>query len=116
MSLLDAATLAALVAIDESAMIDTATVKSYTSTTSGGVVTETESSSTDVPCYFWTLSGDQFDGDQARELGKHRMAIPKDTAIAQNSRVVYGGRTYIIKYLFPLNGYSTSRLLGLEER
>jgi hypothetical protein len=116
MPLIPAATLASLVALDESAMIDPVTITTVTRVDDGGgSYTETTSTSTTTG-YFWTVSGDELDGDQVREVGKHRLAIPKATPITGSSRITVNGKTYTIKYLFPLHGYSTSRMIGLEDQ
>jgi hypothetical protein len=115
MTLIDAATLASLVVLDESAMIDVVTIRTVTQVPDGGGgYTETETTAT-TKGYFWTVSGDELDAVQVREVGHHRVAIPKATAVVGTSRITVGGKSYLIKYLFPLHGYSTSRVLGLED-
>lgn len=96
-------------------MIDAVTITAVTRVSDGGgAYIETTSTSTTTG-YFWTLNGDQLDGDQVREVGRHRLAIPKATSISGASRVTVNGTTYAIKYVFPLHAYSTSRMLGLED-
>lgn len=115
MSLLSAATIASLVALDESAMIDTVTITAVTQVSDGGGAHTETTSTTSTVGYFWTLNGDQLDGDQVREVGRHRLAIPKATSISGANRVTVNGNIYAIKYVFPLHAYSTSRMLGLAE-
>lgn len=115
MILIDAATIASLVQLDESAMIDPVTIRTVTQIPDGGGgSTETEATTT-TKGYFWTISGDELDAVQVREVGRHRLAIPKATTITGTARITVGGASYLVKYLFPLHGYSTSRVLGLEE-
>ncbi len=115
MSLLDAATLAGLTTLDESAMIDPVTITTVTRVSDGGGgYTETTSTAATVG-YFWTVTGDELDAVQVREVGHHRLAIPKAATISGTSRITVNSKSYLIKYLFPLHGYSTSRMIGLED-
>lgn len=115
MALLDTATIAALTAIDESAMLDTITITDVTRVSDGGgAYTETTATRTTTG-YFWTVSGDEAGEDQVRQQGKHRVAIPKTVLIDGVDRIAVNGTAYRIIYRFPLHSYSTSRILGLEE-
>lgn len=115
MTLLSTATIAALVAIDESAMGDTVTITDVTRVSDGGgAYTETTATRTTTG-YFWTLSGKQAGEDQARQFGAHRVTIPKTISIDGVDYITVNSAVYRIVYRFPLHGYSTSRMLGLEE-
>lgn len=113
--LIDAATIADLIALDESAMVETITLTSVTRTPDGGGgYTETPSSTTTTG-YFWSVSGDEAGEQQIKARGKHRIAIPRDVVVAPTSTVTIGGTTYAIKYVFPVHSYDTSRIIGLED-
>lgn len=116
MSILSAADLADLQAIDESAMPDTCTLTTVTRVSDGaGAYTETTSTSTSA-CRFWSVTGAETAGDVVRALGSHRLALPLATTVpAQEDRVTVRGKVYQVKYIFPRTGHSTSTVLGLEE-
>ena len=116
MSLIPASVIAYLTEnVDEAAMNDTATITTVTRVDDGGgSYTETTTTVTS-PCYLWTLTGDETDGDQVRALGRHRIALPKTVTVAQTGRITVSGRAYQVMYVFPLTGYSTSRIIGLED-
>lgn len=117
MTLIDAATIADLTAIDESAMNEQFTITDVTTVDDGaGSFTPSESTRT-TKGYLWTLRGDEAGADQVRALGQHRLCIPRTTIVAATAKItqVSTGRVFSVKYPFPVTAYSTSLMLGLEE-
>lgn len=117
--LLSAADIAELTAIDESAMNESFTITDVTLVSDGaGSSTEQESTRT-VVGYLWSASGSEAGEDQVKALGSHRLAIPKTTAaVAPTARITQQstGKVFNIVYVFPITSYSTSLMLGLEDR
>lgn len=117
MTLLDAATIADLTTLDESAMNETFTV-TYTTSVSDGAGGSTESVTTaTTPGYLWSVSGDEAGIDQIRAQGRHRIAVPKTLSVPATARItqVATGKVFNVKYPFPVSAYSTSRIIGLED-
>lgn len=117
MTLIDAATIADLTALDQSAMNENWTVTTVTRIDDGaGSYTETTTTVT-VAGYLWTAGGDEAGEDQIRARGAHRLAIPKGTVVNATSRItqVTTGKVFDVVYVFPLTAYSTSLMLGLKD-
>lgn len=115
--LIDAATIADLTDLDESAMNETFTITNVTQVSDGaGSTTETTTTST-VQGYMWSLSGDEAGEDQVKATGKHRIALPKTTTVTAMDRIAQQstGKVYQVKYPFPVTSYSTSLILGVED-
>jgi hypothetical protein len=114
-SLIDAATMADLTALDESAQEETVTITTVQRTSDGGGgYTETT-----VNAYttgmLWSVSGDEAGEAQIRAQGRHRLAIPKTVTVSSTATITVRGKRYAVKYPFPVTYYSTSRILGLED-
>jgi hypothetical protein len=115
--LLTAADIAGLTTIDLSAMNEAWTITDVTFVPdSGGSTTTTEATRATVG-YFWSVSGDEAGADQIRARGRHRLAIPKTVAVEPTAKMTQAstGKVFQIKYVFPVSGYSTSLILGLED-
>jgi hypothetical protein len=116
-SLIPANTIADLTDLDESAMNETFTV-TYTTSVSDGAGGSTESTTTaSTPGYLWSVSGDEAGTDQVKAQGRHRIAVPKTLSVQATARItqVATGKVFAIKYPFPVNAYSTSLILGVED-
>ncbi len=117
MSLIPAATIASLSALDQSAMNETFTVTTVTKISDGaGSYTET-TTTVNTPGYLWSASGDEAGTDQVKAQGRHRIAVPKALNVPATARMtqVATGRIYNIKYVFPVTNYSTSLIIGVED-
>jgi hypothetical protein len=115
MSLLSAADLADLYALDASAMPDTATITTVTQVDDGGGSYTTPDTSATSPCRLVAASGDEAGEDQVRERGSYRLYLPRATTIAATSTVTVAGRTFHVVWTPPVTTYSTSRVVGLED-
>ena len=117
MTLIDAATIAELTALDESAMNEAFTITTVTEVSDGaGGSTTVEATSTTIG-YLWTASGDEAGEDQVRAQGKHRVAVPKTLTVAPTATITQQstGKVFNVVYVFPVTNYSTSLILGLED-
>jgi len=117
MSLISAATIAALTTLDESAMNETFTV-TYTTSVSDGAGGSTESTTTaSTPGYLWSVSGDEAGTDQIKAQGRHRIAVPKTLSVPATARItqVATGKVFMVRYPFPVGSYSTSLIIGVED-
>lgn len=116
MTLLSAADIADLTALDVSAMNESWTVTTVTKVYSGGVYTETTTTVT-VVGYLWSASGDESGEDQIRARGTHRIALPKNTLVNATSRItqVSTGKVFDVVYPFPVTAYSTSLIVGVKD-
>lgn len=115
MTLLSAADIADLTALDVSGMPDTCTITTTVSIDDGGGgQTETTSTATSI-CRFVYRTGREVTGDQLREQGDYLLYLPKATVIANTARVTFGTRTFIVIWTPPNTGYSTSRVVGLKD-
>lgn len=117
MTLLDAATIASLTALDESAMNEGWTITDVTLVDDGGG-SSTEQTSTRVAIgYLWSVSGDEAGADQIKARGTHRLALPKTVTVTPTARITQAstGTVFQVKYVFPVTAYSTSLILGLED-
>lgn len=115
--LIDAATIAELTDLEESAMNENFTVTTVTFVDDGaGSTTETTSTATSIG-YMWSVNGDEAGEDQVKATGKHRIALPKTITIAATARITQDstGKVYQVKYPFPITAYSTSLIIGLED-
>lgn len=114
--LLDAATMAELRAINESAMEQNAITITDVALVSDGAGSSTEQTTTRVVNGdFWTVSGDEAGEDQIRVKGKYRCEVPVTVAVSATARITYRGVTYAVKFPFPIGTYDTSRIIGLED-
>lgn len=115
MTLLSAADIADLTALDVSGMPDSCTIATTViGDDGGGGQTETTSTATSI-CRFVPRTGREVSGDQLREQGDYLLYLPKATVIANTARVTFGGKVYQVVWS-PLNtGYSTSRVVGLKD-
>jgi hypothetical protein len=111
------ATLHGLLLLDEKAMKETFTVTDvvYGDDGGGGQV-ETVTTRT-TKGYMYSQTGDEVDGDQMRSLGKHRIHVPVAFEVSATARITRDstGRVYEVKYVFPLDTYPTSRMIGAED-
>lgn len=114
--LIDANTIAELTTIDESAMNDTCTLTGVITTDDGGGGSSETTTTTTVPCYFVAGSGDELDGDRAAQVGRHTFYLPKTTNVVGVDRITYKGVVYRVVFTPPITGYSTSRIVGVNER
>lgn len=115
MSLIDAATIAELTALDESAQEETVTITTPAWASDGGGGSTETTTTTTTQGMFWSVSGDEAGENQIKAMGRHRVAIPKTLTVSPTARVTVRGKTYEIKYVFPVTYYSTSLILGLED-
>lgn len=117
MTLLDAATIADLTALDESAMNETLTITDTTFVSDGGGGTTTTTATRTTVGYVWSVSGREAGEDQVKAMGAHRVAIPKTVAISPTAKITQQstGKVYNVVYPFPITGYSTSRIIGVED-
>jgi hypothetical protein len=116
-TLLDAATIADLTALDESAMNESWVITTVTRVSDGaGSYTETTTTAT-VLGYFWSATGDETGEDQIRARGIHRIALPKGTIVNATSRItqVTTGKVFDVVYPFPVTAYSTSLIVGVKD-
>ncbi len=116
MSLIDAATIAELTALDVSAMNESWSITTVTRVYSGGVYTETTATAT-VEGYLWSATGAETGADQIRARGTHRIALPKGTMVNATSKItqVSTGKVFDVVYPFPVTAYSTSLIVGLKD-
>jgi hypothetical protein len=117
MTLIDAATMNALTALDVSAMNESWTITTVTRVDDGaGSYTETTSTAT-VLGYLWSATGDETGDDQIRARGQHRIALPKGTVVNATSRItqVATGKVFDVVYPFPVTAYSTSLIVGVRD-
>lgn len=115
MTLLSAADIADLTALDVSGMPDTCVITTTTQAPDGGGgYTETTTTAT-VACRFVARTGREISGDQLREQGDYFLYVPKATVAANTARVTFGGKVYQVVFTPPNTGYSTSRVLGLKD-
>lgn len=113
--LIDAATMAVLTALDESAMKEPVAIVVVTPVDDeAGSSTET-AVTTATTGLFWSVSGDEAGGDQIKAQGRHRLEVPKTLTVAPTSTITVNGKAYAVKYVFPVTYYSTSLLIGLED-
>jgi hypothetical protein len=118
MTLLSAATIATLTALDESAMPDTFVITTAALVNDGsGSSTPGTPVTTTTKGRLWSLSGDEAGDDQIRAQGQHRIAVPKAVTVSPTARItqVLTGIIYEVKYPFPLSAYSTSLIIGVED-
>lgn len=115
MTLLSAADIADLTALDVSGMPDTCVITTTTQVPDGGGgYTETTTTAT-VACRFVARAGGEVSGDQLREQGDYFLYVPKATAAANTARITYGGKVYQIIFTPPVGNWSTSKVLGLKD-
>jgi hypothetical protein len=115
MTLLSAADIADLTALDVSGMPDTCVITTTTiGTDAGGRQTETTSTATAI-CRFVPRTGREVSGDQLREQGDYFLYVPKATVIANTARVAFGGRVFQVIFTPPVGQWSTSRVVGLKD-
>jgi Phage head-tail joining protein len=115
MTLLSAADIADLTALDVSGMPDTCTITTTTQVPDGGGgQTETTTTATAI-CRFVARTGREISDAQLREQGDYLIYLPKATVIANTARVTFGARTFIVIWTPPNTGYSTSRVVGLKD-
>lgn len=115
MTLLSAADIADLTALDVSGMPDTCVITTTTQVPDGGGgQTETTSTATSI-CRFVARTGREVSGDQLREQGDYFLYVPKATVIANTARVTFGGRVFQVVFTPPVGAWSTSRVLGLKD-
>jgi hypothetical protein len=117
MTLLDAATIAALTALDESAMNEPFTITTVTPIDDGGGRSTETTTSTTTKGYLWSVSGDAAGADQVKARGQHRIAVPKTVTVPATARITQQstGRMFNVKYVFPVTAYSTSQIIGVED-
>ena len=115
--LIDAATMADLTDLDESAMNESFTLTHVTQVSDGGGSWTDSTTTTTVQGYMWSLSGDEAGDDQIKATGKHRIALPKTTTVNALDRITQQstGKVYQVKYPFPVTSYSTSLIVGVED-
>jgi hypothetical protein len=115
--LLTAADIAGLTAIDESAMNEVIVITDVTLVPDGGGGTTTTTATRTTVGYVWSATGRESGADQVKAMGSHRVAIPKDIPITATAKITQQstGKVYNVVYPFPLTGYSTSRIIGLED-
>jgi hypothetical protein len=115
--LIDAATIADLTALDESAMNEVFTITSIVRVSDGAGSSTTTTTTTNTIGYFWSVSGDEAGTDQIKAQGRHRVAFPKTVSVAPTAKItqVSTGKQFSVKYPFPVSAYSTSLIIGLED-
>jgi len=117
-ALISAATIAKLTQIDERAMNESFTITSVTRVDDGGGSSTETTSTVTTPGYMWSVSGDEAGADQIKARGRHRIAVPKDVSVLATARItqVATGRQFVVKYPFPISAYSTSLIVGVEDK
>jgi hypothetical protein len=80
----------------------------------GGSSTDTETTTTTTGL-FWTVTGDEAGEDQVKARGRHRIEVPKTLTVAATSKIIVRGKSYAVKYPFPVTYYSTALMIGLED-
>jgi hypothetical protein len=114
MTLLSAADIADLTALDVSGMPGTCTITNVViGDDGGGGQTETPSIATSI-CRFVEGKASERSGDQLRERGRHDFYLPKTTVLTITSRITYLGVVYIVVYAPPVDEYRTSRKVGVD--
>lgn len=114
MTLLSAADIAELAAIDVSAMNETWTITDQDVSDDGPQASTTRT----VVGYLSTVTGREAGEDQIRAFGSHRLYIPKSAAAVGATATitqVSTGRVFNVVYPYPVTAYSTSRVIGLED-
>lgn len=113
MSLLSAADIAGLTALDVSAMNETFTITDVDVSDDGP---QAETTRTTIG-YLWSLTGREAGADQIKATGAHRLAIPKTVAVDPTDTITQTstGKQFNVVYVFPVTAYSTSRVIGLED-
>jgi head-tail adaptor len=102
--------------VDEAAMPDTCSVLSTVEGPDGkGGIAKTVTRTDHVPCRFHAISGNEQVAYQVAQRGAYRITIPLRYPVSAASRILYKGRVYDVVWTPPLTGYSTSRLIGLNE-
>jgi hypothetical protein len=106
-----------LTARDESFMNETFTITDVVRIPQGGGTSAPQETTRTTVGYVWSASGDEAGADQIKAMGRHRAAIPKDVPISATAKITQQstGKVYQVVYAFPLTGYSTSRIVGLED-
>lgn len=117
MTLLSAADIADLTAFDESAMNEVIVITDVTLVPDGGGGTTTTTATRTTVGYVWSASGRETGADQIKAMGAHRVAIPKTVDISPTAQITQQstGKVYNVVYVFPITGYSTSRIIGVED-
>jgi hypothetical protein len=113
--LLDAATMADLTLLNESAMQEAVTITIVTPVDDGGGSSTDTETTTTTTGLFWTVSGDEAGEEQVKARGKHRIEVPKTLTVAPTSWVDVLGKSYDVKFVFPVTYYSTALQIGLED-
>jgi hypothetical protein len=111
------AVIAELTAFDESAMPDMFTI-TYTTFVSDGAGGSTETTTTaSTKGRLKSVTGDEAGTDQIRAQGRHRISVPKTSSVPATARITQDatGKEFMVKYPFPVHGYSTSLKLGVED-
>jgi SPP1 family predicted phage head-tail adaptor len=104
------------VKVDEAAMPDTCSLLSTVEAADGkGGIVKTVTRTDNVPCRFTSMSGNEQVAYQVAQRGAYRIHIPLRYTVSAASHILYKGRVYDVVWTPPLTGYSTSRLIGLNE-
>lgn len=119
MTILSASEVAELVAIDESTMTDTATIRRFTSVSDGmGGATDTWATVTTVKCriqaYTRITSLEQVTSDQMAVTADFVVFLPVGTDVRNTDKLVIGTRTFEVRHGVPHTWQTSLRVPVVE--
>lgn len=113
--LLPASLIAELTTLNETAMPDVVTITTRVQTSDGAGGFTASDVTTTTKGQLVPATGTEAGTDQVAERGTYRLYIPKSVSVSNTGSITVAGRQFAIKWTPPVTGYSTSRVLGLED-
>lgn len=64
---------------------------------------------------FWTVSGTEAGEDQVKVKGKYRVEVAASVVVSPTSRIIYKGKSYVVKFPQPIGTFDPTLIIGVED-